>query len=128
MINKKAIKKNSLFLVVSIIIIVLSFLITILFQNDKLLLEEKELEVVLKWQNANNHLGITKNIVEIANTDNPAKYPDNNPDDNISDAEVIISVKTGKEILSEISILGGTLGLITLLGVIVVDIKKHKAK
>lgn len=90
--------------------------------------EEKELEVVLKWQNANNHLGITKNIVEIANTDNPAKYPDNNPDDNISDAEVIISIKTGKEILSEISILGGTLGLITLLGVVVVDIKKHKVK
>ena len=90
--------------------------------------EEKELEVVLKWKTSTNNLGTTKNVVEVTNTDNVPKYPDNNPDDNISIAEAIISVKTGKEIASEILIVTGTLGLIVLLAIAVLDIKISNRK
>ena len=90
--------------------------------------QQKELEVVLKWQNANQNLGTTKNIVEVANTDNPPKYPDNNPDDNISVAEVILTVKTGAEITGDILTIAGILGLIVLLSAMVIDKKIIKRK
>ena len=85
--------------------------------------EQKELEVVLKWQNSNKNLGTLKNIVEVANTDNIPKYADNNAEDNISTAEVIISVKTGIEVVSDILIITGTLGLMMLFAVAVIDMK-----
>ena len=90
--------------------------------------EEKELEVVLIWKKGSQSLGTTKNIAEIAYTDNTPKYPDNNPDDNISVAEVIISVKTGAEVMSEILLISGTIGLVMLLGAAVVDFKVSNRK
>ena len=44
MINKKALMKNKLFLLISILIIILSLFVTNLFQNENLILEEKELD------------------------------------------------------------------------------------
>ena len=85
--------------------------------------EEKELEVILKWKTSSQNLGTTKNVAEVTNTDNEPKYPDNNPDDNISFAEVIISVKTGREIISEILLISGISGLIMLLAITFVDVK-----
>ena len=43
MINNKALKKNKMFLFISILIIALSLFITYMFQNEKIILEEKEL-------------------------------------------------------------------------------------
>ena len=85
--------------------------------------EEKELEVILAWNKGSKNLGTTKNIAEITYTDNTPKYPDNNPDDNISFAEVIISVKTGKEAMSEVLLISGTIGLVMLLGISLADFK-----
>ena len=84
--------------------------------------EEKELEVVLKWKNGSQNLGITKNVAEITYTDNTPKYPDSNPDDNISEAQVIISVKTGTEIMSEVLLISGTIGLVMLLAISLIDL------
>ena len=83
--------------------------------------EEKELEVVLKWKTSSKTLGTTKNVAEVTNTDNVPKYPDNNPNDNISTAEVIISVKTGREILGDTLTMVGICGLMVLLVVVVLD-------
>ena len=69
MINKKAIKKNMLFLVISVFIIILSFFATYLFQNEKLLLEEKELE-------ESGELNTNKIIISEIMSSNKGAYSD----------------------------------------------------
>ena len=81
---------------------------------------------MLKWQNSNKNLGVTKNVVEVASTENPAKFADNNPDDNISSAEVILTVKTGIDVFGDILTIIGIIGLAVLLGAMFIDTKMNK--
>ncbi len=69
MINKKAIKKNSLFLIVSIAIVALSLFATMLFQNEKLILEEKELE-------ENGEMSTNKVLITEIMSSNKGAYSD----------------------------------------------------
>lgn len=69
MINKKFLKKNKLFLLVSILIIVLSLFVTHLFQNEKLLLEEKELA-------DNGEINTNKVIITELMSSNKGAYSD----------------------------------------------------
>lgn len=56
--------------------------------------ETKEFKVSLNWNKAD--FGSAKNIVELMDLENGANFEDTNKDDNISQAEVIIGVRTGK--------------------------------
>lgn len=59
--------------------------------------ESKELEVILNWKNGASNFGGRTNTVEIVNTQNPANYLETTKEDNISEATVVMSVKTGTE-------------------------------
>ena len=60
--------------------------------------ENKELEVTLRWINGESNFGIFDNTVKVTDTENEANFKDINPDDDISKAEIITSIKTGDEI------------------------------
>ena len=60
--------------------------------------ETKELEVTLKWINGSENFGPFDNTVKVTDTENEANFKDINPDDDISKAEIITSIKTGEEI------------------------------
>ncbi len=69
MINKKVLKKNKMFLLCAISIIILSIIITFLFQNDKLLLEEKELD-------QNGEISTSKILITELMSSNKGAYSD----------------------------------------------------
>ena len=56
---------------------------------------EEKLGVVLEWKNGNSNFGDMNNIVKVVSTENPANYLETTEEDNTSEAEAIISVKTG---------------------------------
>ena len=58
--------------------------------------ETKELIVVLSWIPGDNHFGTKQNTAEIIKTDNPAKYEETTTQDNKSQAEIVITIKTGE--------------------------------
>ena len=58
--------------------------------------ETKELTVVLSWMPGDNHFGTKRNTAEIIKTDNPAKYEEVETKDNKSEAEMVITIKTGE--------------------------------
>ena len=59
--------------------------------------EEIELKVVLRWKNNENNTGTIENIAKIENLYNEYNYKDINLKNNESNANVIISIKTGIE-------------------------------
>ena len=59
--------------------------------------EKKELKVVLKWKRGSGNFGGQNNEVEIVETSNPANYTEIDTEDDKSNAEMVISIKTGKE-------------------------------
>ena len=69
MINGKVLKKNKLFLLVSILIVILSLFLTILFQNENLILEEKELA-------ENGEIDTSKIIITELMSSNKGAYAD----------------------------------------------------
>ena len=57
--------------------------------------ETKELKVVLNWIRGDNNFGGQTNTVEIVETENPANYEETTTEDNRSEAEVVMGIKTG---------------------------------
>ena len=74
--------------------------------------QSRELEVVLRWENEENNLGVKTNIAKIEETKNEASFRDTNEEDNIGEAAIVISIKTG-EVVSIIVIMM----IITALGI-----------
>ncbi len=77
--------------------------------------ETKEFPITLVWKRGSENFGNEKNTAEIEEFENEANYEDNNLEDNKSNAEVIVSVKTGKEI--------NVYGIIYILTIIIAIIK-----
>jgi len=74
--------------------------------------QSRELEVVLRWENEENNLGVKTNIAKIEETRNEANFRDTNEEDNLGEATIVISIKTG-EVVSIIVIMM----IITALGI-----------
>ncbi len=77
--------------------------------------QSENLEVVAVWKNGNNNFGTMRNQVQIIDTTNPANYIDSSKDDNQSQADVVMSIKTG----AEQKVLGVALGTIATSGLLV---------
>ena len=93
--------------------------------------QSAEVEVILTWINGENNLGSKINIAEISEDDNEEDVPDKDstPDnkeegeDDIDEAEVILSIKTGGGINQTYTNITLTLLLISIVGIIL--IKKY---
>ncbi len=77
--------------------------------------QSENLEVVAIWENGGNNFGTMRNQAQITDTNNPANFLDSNEDDNISTADVVMSIKTG----AEQKVLGVALGTIATSGLLV---------
>lgn len=84
--------------------------------------ESAEVEVLLTWINGKNNLGLKVNVAEISKDRNDSNTPDidstpNNQkpkEDDIDDAPVILSVKTGVEnTITYVTLTGITLGILS---------------
>ena len=82
--------------------------------------EQKELQVVLRWERGANHFGSLNNTVELENVINPANYQETTLEDNTSTSELVVSVKTGEDrsmliitmVIGLLSITAGTVAYI----------------
>ncbi len=66
----------------------------------------KTLEVSVVWKNSGTNFGTMINKAQIAQTQNPADYLDINKEDDISQADVVMSIKTGAEVKVAVIALG----------------------
>ena len=100
--------------------------------KDKLLQpgESAEVIIVLKWINSPTNLGVKINFAEISKDHNDYGTPDidstpnnNVPgEDDIDDAPVMLTVKTGSDVIIYISV---ACGILAILGVGIFGIKKY---
>ena len=60
--------------------------------------ESKELTITLIWENSEENLGPKSNKAELVGGENLANYEDTNKDDDISEATIVISIKTGETV------------------------------
>ena len=95
--------------------------------------ESAEVSIILTWINDSNNMGVKTNIAEISKDHNEYGTPDidstpNNKvpgEDDIDDAPVMLTVKTGSEIILYTTI---GLGILTIIGIGVIGIKKYIIK
>ena len=93
--------------------------------------ESAEVEVLLTWINGNDNLGLKVNVAEISKDYNDSHTPDidstpNNKkdgEDDIDDAPVILTVKTGEIFNTQNMILG--VATLTIISAGIVLIKKY---
>ena len=89
-------------------------------------------KVILRWVNGENNLGLKTNVAEISKDYNEKGVPDRDstPDnkkpgeDDIDDAPVLLTISTGI-LENTIPYVAGTLGVLVVLGLGVVAIKKY---
>ena len=89
--------------------------------------ESAEVTIVLKWINSETNMGVKINVAEICKdyndygTPDIDSTPDNNVpgEDDIDDAPVMITVKTGTDYIIYSSILLGAIAIITAGGVLI---------
>ena len=84
--------------------------------------ESVEYTVVLTWDNSNENFGNKKNVVKIADTKNVAGFEEKDTDDNIDDAQFIITVSTGAK--TAVKAAGMTTIALSAIGVCIVVIKR----
>lgn len=93
---------------------------TTAFANTKI--EPKgsiELKIVLDWMKSEFNLGEKQNIVTIGKFTNNPKFEDNNKMNNQSEASVLLSVKTGIEVVLTKQIVAVILLEIAIIGIVV---------
>ena len=91
--------------------------------------ESKEVSILLTWINKENNMGLKENVAEISKDENEYGTPDrdsvpNNKvpgEDDIDDAPVMLTVKTGQAIVY----VGITTMVVTILGIGIILIKKY---
>ena len=92
--------------------------------------ESAEVKVLLTWVNSSNNMGVMINTAEISEDYNDYGIPDrdstpNNKvpgEDDIDDAPVMLTVKTGSDVIIYISV---ACGILAILGVGILGIKKY---
>ena len=92
--------------------------------------ESAEVKVLLTWINSANNMGVMTNTAEISEDYNDYGIPDrdstpNNKvpgEDDIDDAPVMLTVKTGSDVIIYISV---ACGILAILGVGIFEIKKY---
>ena len=92
--------------------------------------ESAEVKVLLTWVNSSNNMGVMINTAEISEDYNDYGIPDrdstpNNKvpgEDDIDDAPVMLTVKTGSDVIIYISV---ACGILAILGVGIFGIKKY---
>ena len=92
--------------------------------------ESAEVKVLLTWVNSDNNMGVMTNTAEISEDYNDYGIPDrdstpNNKvpgEDDIDDAPVMLTVKTGSDVIIYISV---ACGILAILGVGIFGIKKY---
>ena len=92
--------------------------------------ESAEVKVLLTWVNSSNNMGVMINTAEISEDYNDYGIPDrdstpNNKvpgEDDIDDAPVMLTVKTGSDVIIYISV---ACGILAILGVGIFEIKKY---
>ena len=91
--------------------------------------ESRNIDIALRWENKESNLGAKTNIAEIGKTENQANYKDTNEKDNVSEATIVISIKTG-EVVSSIIIMIIILsfGICTYIMIILTHKKEEKIK
>ena len=95
--------------------------------------ESAEVEILLTWVNSENNMGVMVNTAEISKDYNEYGSPDidstpNNKvpgEDDIDDAPVMLTIKTGSEIIMIVTL---GLGVIAIIGAGVIAIKKNILK
>lgn len=87
---------------------------------------KKEIYITLKWNGEEENLGEKNNIVKIEGTNNESGYTEAIKEDNESNAEVIISIKTGIKLRTTAFIT--TIIAITILLIILIIKKKYIKK
>ena len=95
--------------------------------------ESAEVKVLLTWINSANNMGVMTNTAEISEDYNDYGIPDrdstpNNKvpgEDDIDDAPVMLTVKTGSDVIIYISV---ACGILAILGVGIFGIKKYLKK
>ena len=89
--------------------------------------EQKELQVVLRWERGANHFGALENTVGIVNVENPAGYEETSTEDNASRSELVVSVKSGED--RSMLLIAMTIGVLVIVaGTIAYGIKKTGRK
>ena len=84
---------------------------------------------VLRWKNGNSNLGQMSNTVEITKTSNPAGYKETTIEDNKSEADVLMSVKTGvgKNVIATVLVAVIAVGMLGAYHTILIkDLKKKE--
>ena len=81
--------------------------------------ETAEYEVVLRWKYNDNNVGTKLSRAEIYATRNDANFEETNKDDNISDANVVISISTGR-------VARNIAGIIIILAILAIVIKNMR--
>ena len=91
--------------------------------------ETKNLNVVLRWKNEEKNLGAKTNIAKIEESKNEANFGDTNEEDNIGEATIVLSIKTG-EVVSAIIIviLLTSLGIISYITIVTIRKKEPDTK
>ena len=87
--------------------------------------ESKDLKIALKWVNRESNLGSKANIAQIEKTEAEINWEDTNAEDDISRAEIIISIKTGEKI-SVIIIAIIIISLLAIVYIIIILINKKE--
>ncbi len=85
--------------------------------------ESKELAVTLKWINDEGNLGSISNKAELIGGSNTANYDDTNKDDDSSEATIIVSIKTGWQVSTIITITI-IMSMIIIGGLMIIIIRK----
>ncbi len=83
--------------------------------------ETVEYEVVLKWRYNDTNVGTKLSRAEIYATRNDANFEETNKDDNISDANVVVSISTGR-------VARNIVGIIIILAILAIIIKNMRNK
>lgn len=83
--------------------------------------ETAEYEVVLKWRYNDSNVGTKLSRAEIYATRNDANFEETTKEDNISDANIIVTISTGK-------VVRNVTGIIIILAILAIIIKNMKHK
>ena len=91
--------------------------------------ENKEVEIVLRWDKGEDNFGEKENLVILSKIENPAGYDDMEKEDNSSSASMILTIATGLDRNDRIIIIGVVQIVLAIsIGLLVSYKKKEKKK
>ncbi len=89
--------------------------------------ENKEIEIVLRWNKGEDNFGQKDNLVLLNKINNPAGYEDIDKTDNSSSSSMIITIATGLDRNDRI-IVGGIIQIVLIISIIGLLMTKQKKK